>query len=113
MLTPCECQGSRLVCLGLHDRVRAGARVKAAFSGAPPFSPEAKRPLLGALSVGKAMPRQVKCAGSAVNVALGQSALAACPWVDRDLTGEVTSDEIVAAANSAREGCVPTRKDHR
>lgn len=50
---------------------------------------------------------------TAVNVALGQSVVAACPWVDRDLTGRVTVDEIVAAVNSALEGCAPIGKDHR
>jgi len=40
-----------------------------------------------------------------VNVALGQTALQACPTVDRNGDGRVTVDELVRSVQTALNGC--------
>ena len=40
-----------------------------------------------------------------VNIALGSSSVDVCPAFDRDLSGNVTIDELVAAVSNALNGC--------
>jgi hypothetical protein len=42
---------------------------------------------------------------TAVNIALGQSAVADCPAIDRNASGTVTIDELLAAVNALLSGC--------
>jgi len=44
---------------------------------------------------------------SGVNIALGGTALSACPAFDTNADGEVTIDELLVAVNNALNGCLP------
>jgi hypothetical protein len=45
-----------------------------------------------------------------VNIANGSAPPSACPAADRNASGTVTIDELVAAVNSAAQGCPAGRR---